>query len=189
VDKDRGLLRALTECELLHDIVLHLHRCRSRESDDRRRPERRDVLAEHTVIRPEIVTPLRNTVGLVDRDEPGLAPGQHLRKARNAQPLRRNEQEIERAVEVGPAGLPCVFAAQPGVDAGDTEAQIVKLRRLVVHQGDQRGDDQRRAAARNRGQLVAERLARARRHHEQHVSTRVCRAGAGNDWLEGIAKV
>jgi hypothetical protein len=55
------------------------------------------------------------------------------------------------------------------VDAGHAEAERVELGCLVVHQRDQRRDDQRCAAARNRRQLVAERFARARRHHQQHI--------------------
>ena len=40
---------------------------------------------------------------------------------------------------------------------------------LIFHQGDQRADDQRGAAARDAGQLIAERLAGAGGHHQQDV--------------------
>jgi hypothetical protein len=45
---------------------------------------------------------------------------------------------------------------------------------LVLHQGDQRRDDQREVGPHQRGELVAERLARARRHHDQHVAVGQC---------------
>ena len=43
---------------------------------------------------------------------------------------------------------------------------------LVLHQRHQRRDHERQVGAHQRGQLVAERLARARRHHHQHVAVR-----------------
>ena len=54
------------------------------------------------------------------------------------------------------------FGAQAfGLERGD----------LVFHQGDERADDQRRATAREAGELVAQRLAGARRHDQEHVFT------------------
>ena len=47
---------------------------------------------------------------------------------------------------------------------------------LVLHQRDERGDDQRQVRPHQRGQLVAERLARAGRHDHEHVAVRQRRA-------------
>ena len=43
---------------------------------------------------------------------------------------------------------------------------------LVLHQRDERRHDQRQVRAHERGQLVAERLARAGGHHHEHVAVR-----------------
>ena len=58
-----------------------------------------------------------------------------------------------------------------------------KLGDLVFHERDQRADDQRGAAARDGGQLVAERLAGAGRHHQQHIAAR--NRGAADLFLVG----
>ena len=52
------------------------------------------------------------------------------------------------------------------------EPRSRELRHLVLHQRDERADHQRRAAAREAGQLVAERLAGAGRHDEEDVPPR-----------------
>jgi hypothetical protein len=43
---------------------------------------------------------------------------------------------------------------------------------LVLHQRDERRDDDGEVVREQRGKLVAERLARARRHHDERVATR-----------------
>ena len=53
------------------------------------------VLAEHAVVRPEIVAPLRNAVRFVDGDEGGLALRQHFGKARHPEPFRRDEEKLQ----------------------------------------------------------------------------------------------
>ena len=60
-------------------------------------------------------------------------------------------------------------AVAAGVDALRPQAERLELRDLVVHERDQGRDDERRAAAGEAGELVAERLAGAGGHDEQHV--------------------
>ena len=56
------------------------------------------------------------------------------------------------------------------MDAGDAQAGGGELGGLVVHERDERRDDQRGAAAGDGGKLVAEGLARAGGHDEQRVA-------------------
>ncbi len=56
------------------------------------------------------------------------------------------------------------------MDSGDAEAEGGELGGLVVHEGDERGDDQRRAAAGEGGELVAEALAGSGGHDEEDVA-------------------
>ena len=58
-----------------------------------------------------------------------------------------------------------------------------ELRDLVLHQRDERADDQRGAAARDAGQLVAERFAGARGHDEQDVPALDRRLRQTSSWL------
>ena len=57
----------------------------------------------------------------------GLALGQHLGKAGDAQPLRRDEEELQAAVEVVDAGLARGGAVAAGVDALHGEAALLEL--------------------------------------------------------------
>ncbi len=88
--------RRVIEAELSDDVVLDLRCGRGGEGDDRRRPEQRQPLPEHPVIRPEIVPPLRDTVRLVDGDERGSALGQHLGKAGDAEALGAMKRKSSR---------------------------------------------------------------------------------------------
>jgi hypothetical protein len=55
------------------------------------------------------------------------------------------------------------------VNSPNTQPQPFELGRLIFHQGNQRRDHQSRSTQRNRRQLVAERLAKACRHHQEQI--------------------
>jgi len=93
------------------------------------------------------VSPGADAVGFVDGDERGLAAGEHLGEAGDAEAFGGDEEEVECAVEVVAAGLAGVIAGEAGVDAADVEAEGGELGGLVVHEGDERADDERRSAA------------------------------------------
>ena len=128
------------------------------------------MLAEGAVVGAEVVAPGADAVGLVDGDEGGLAAGEHLGEAGDADPLGRDEEEVERAGEVVAAGLCGRRRGRVGVDAGDAQTGGGELGGLVVHERDERDDDQRGAAAGDGGKLVAERLAGAGGHDKQRVA-------------------
>ena len=56
-----------------------------------------------------------------------------------------------------------------GIQAPGLDAEMAERRHLIAHQRDQRRDDEGQALAGQRRQLVAERLAGARRHDGEHV--------------------
>ena len=92
--------RAYAKAKLLRDVPLHNRRRCCRKRDDRSGPQRRQMLPDVPVIRPEIVAPCRYAMRLIDRDQARLSFGEHLREAPHAQPLRRNEQKVELPVQV-----------------------------------------------------------------------------------------
>src|ERR1019366_9037013 len=102
---------------------------------------------------------------------------------RDLEALRRDEEKIELAVEVRAAGRSRRLAVAARMDwvAGDAAAR--ELRHLVFHERDERADDERRSAARQARKLIAERFARPRRHHEEHVVPE--RGGATRLFLVG----
>ena len=85
------------------------------------------------------------------------------------QPLGRDIEQPQRAVAQAVEDAAALVGLGGGVERRGGNAERVELGDLVAHQRDQRRDDQRQAAARQRRQLVAQRLAGAGRHHRQHV--------------------
>ena len=120
-------------------------------------------------------------MGLVDRDERRRAAGQHLGEAGDPQPLGGDEEEVEPPLEVRLDDRARGGPVAAGVDALRPQAQRLELRDLVLHERDERGDDERRAAAGEAGELVAERLAGAGGHDEEHVAA--LRGGAAHGLL------
>jgi hypothetical protein len=89
-----------TQTQLLCDVALDQRRRRCSERDDRRGPERRQVLADGPVIRAEVVSPLGNAVRLVDGHQARPPFGEHLRESSHAQPLRGDEEEVQFSVQI-----------------------------------------------------------------------------------------
>src|SRR5581483_10476640 len=91
-----------------------------------------------------------------------------------AQPLWRDKEELQVAVQLIDTGLPRALTVPAGMNAGNRKTACRELGGLVFHQRDQRADDQGCPAARYGGQLVAERLSRAGGHDQQDVPSGDC---------------
>ena len=83
-------------------------------------------------------------------------------KPAHAQPLRRDEEKLQLAVQIIDAHLARGRAIAPGVDAFHREAAFPQLGELIFHQRDQRTDHQRRAR-RARARAVDSRATSPRR--------------------------
>ena len=114
---------ASTKRKLADDVVLHDGGCGGSERHDGRGTQRREVLPQHAIIRPEIVTPLRNAMRFVNSDQRGLSLGQHFGESRHPKPLRRNEHELHFAVQIVAAGLSGCQAVHAGMHARDFAAE------------------------------------------------------------------
>ena len=157
------------EVELGGDVVLDARRRGGGQGQHRRRTQPRQALAQQPVVGTEVVAPLGDAVRLVDRDQLRPATFQELDEAGDAQPLGRDEQEVQLAVAVEPAGLPRLVPRPPGVDAFGAQPELAQLGRLILHQRDERREDEGRTAAEQARKLVAERLAGAGRHDDEAV--------------------
>ena len=140
----------------------------------RAQPARR--VGEAEVVRAEVVAPLRDAVRLVDHEQAHVRGLQRLGEARRREALGR---DVEQAHLAGGGALhhgavdPRVLL---GVDhGGASRGHALQALDLVLHQGHERRDHHREVVAHQRRQLVAQRLARARGHDDEHV---VRRAGA-----------
>ena len=107
---------------------------------------------------------------LVDGEQRHPGAGNGFHEARAAEPFRRDVQQV---VGARPARLqPFLLLArrQRAVDVGGGDAPRLQGVHLILHQGDERRDDQRAAVAEDRRQLVAQGFAAAGRHHGQDVA-------------------
>ncbi|GAB1411428.1 hypothetical protein MASR1M97_01640 [Candidatus Desulfobacillus denitrificans] len=129
--------------------------------------------AELEVLRAEVVAPLRDAVRLVDGEEGEAVAGglaELVREVGREQPLRRDVEQVEFARHEGAAGAVGLLRRLAGMQAGGAHAGFEERRHLVLHQGDQRRDDEGRARPQQGRDLVAQRLAAAGGHQHQGVA-------------------
>src|ERR1700677_157205 len=115
----------LAEPKLRRDILLDQRRRGCRERQRRDRTEDRQILPQHAVIRPKVVSPLRDAVRFVDGNERGLSCGEHLRKARDTEPFGSDEQELKVAVQVVDACSTRALTIPAGMNALGCQAKVL----------------------------------------------------------------
>ena len=129
-------------------------------------------LAQVGVLRSKRRSPLRDAVGLVDREQRDRQPRERREHALGHQPLRRHVEQPGLSRCRPSPRRHVLGAAVAGVDAVRRDPHQPKGRDLVLHQRHQRRDDYRETFPDQRRNLEAKRLARARRHDGQHVAAR-----------------
>ena len=169
--EDRGVRHA----EILLDVHLHLGGGGSRQGDERSRTYFVDDGADTSVLGTEVMSPLRDAVRLVDGIERNLDFAQEGDVVLLGQRLGREVEQLGLALEHVGADL---------LDGRLVERRIeevcnTRLGRegahgvhLVLHQGDERRDDDGDALHQKRRKLVAQRLAAARGHQYEGISAR-----------------
>ena len=170
--------------ERLADVASRLRRRRRGHPEERRIAERLEAAPDEEVVGAEVVPPHAHAVHLVHDDEPDADVGEELDEARLPQTLRcrvdeprvpgRHPGEARRRLLDGERGV------DEGRGRGDLRRQLVHL---VLHQRDQRREDERRLGTEHRGELVRERLPGAGRHERERVAA--CDRGAHDVLLPG----
>ena len=131
--------------------------------------ERFDDLAQAQIFGTEVVTPLRDAMGLVDgeaADREALQIGDHVVAQ---EPLGRDVEKAQRPLLQAARDPAPLVGLGRGIEGRGLDPELAELRHLVAHQRDQRRDDQREALADDRRQLEKQRLAAAGRHDGEHV--------------------
>ncbi len=108
-----------------------------------------------------------------------LHPAQAVERAVHEQALRREIEQLERPRLQRACGAPGLVSIRLGVQRAGLDAELAECGHLVVHEGDQRRDDERRAGPAERRNLVAQAFAATRRHEHERVA-------AGHDPRDGI---
>ena len=133
-------------------------------------------LCEATILRAELVSPLADAVGLVDRDEtdaPLTESGTKRLAAVADQAFRRHiQQSAASRVEVV-VDLPALVRAQRAVQGRRRHPARDEAVHLVLHERQEGRDDETQTAVRTyeRWHLEAERLATARGQHHHTVAS------------------
>ncbi len=102
------------------------------------------------------------------------------------QPLGRDVEKPQRTLVEATRDPPALVGIGGGIEACRLDPGLAQLGDLVAHQRDQRRNHQGEAAAHDRRELEAERLAAARRHDREHV---LARERGGEDVLLTGTKV
>ena len=159
--------------QLLDDVAADAIGGRGRQGDGRRVAQQLAEIAQAGVVGAEIVSPLADAMGLVDR--------QQLRSHRRGPPRGTARCETAPAPRrpAGTARPPCwssrAYCSAIGrraVDERDRQPERLELIDLVLHQGDQRRDDQRQAVEDHGRQLVAEAFSAAGGHDAEAIPPR-----------------
>jgi len=125
---------------------------------------------ELAIVGAEIVAPLADAMRLVNRDQRQRNTPEQLPEARGRRSFGSDVEKVELTAAKALDG-PLAVAVRRG-QRRRANAQCLRAANLVMHQRDQRRNDQRRAFPGERRQLIAERLARAGRHHRQRMLSR-----------------
>ena len=180
VDEIRSVERAdehlgVAQCQLGDDVVPHLPGRGGREGVD---GELGKVVAELTKppeLRPELMSPLADAVGLVDRHEPDTPRVEPRAKRYTTlahQPLRGDvEQTTPSGVEFGVDRAPIV-RRQRAVERRGRHTTRHQTVHLVLHQRDERRHDkpETTVGAHQRRHLEAQRLAASGGQHDDAVT-------------------
>ena len=113
------------------------------------------------ILRAEVVSPVADAVRLVDRDGADVQLRQTRHKAARDRSLGRDEQQAEFALFESAVCFFDLVVGVVGVQGGRRVAVEREPVDLVLHERDQRTDDERELARDHRRELVAEALAPA----------------------------
>src|SRR2546425_5141640 len=132
-----------------------------------------EPLAQHAelpVLRPEVVAPLADAVRLVHREERRIGARQLLGEAVHDQALRRDVEQVVAAGAEAAEHLRALRRRLAAVEVRGGHACLAKTVDLVLHERDERRDDDGQALQMRGGRLVAERFAAARGEHDDGIA-------------------
>ena len=155
------------------DVGRDLRRRRRGRGHERLRAQPARRVGEAEVVRAEVVAPLRDAVRLVDDEQADAGGAQRLGEARRREALGRDVEQAHLTGggprQGGAIGRRVLLGVDDGRAPGSDPLEPLDL---VLHQRHERRDHHGEVVAHERRQLVAERLARARGHDDEHVARR-----------------
>ena len=169
--QERGLhMVGLVDPKGPADIGRDGRRGRGRECQNGADAEFLGHMRQSQIFRPEVVPPLRDAVGLVHRHHRDPGPRKPRDELFIRQPLRGDVEQFQRAAADTVIDARRLGRRERGIEPRRRDAPRLERLDLILHQGDQRRDDDRQPVHQEAGQLVAERLAGARGKERKRAS-------------------
>ena len=166
----RDELARVVQLQTQGDFGARLRVGRGRERDAR---HVRELLVQHRqldVFGTEVMAPLGHAMRLVDGEQGDLRGLEQVQAALRHQALGRHVDEVDLARAHQALDAARFFVGLRGIEEGGAHAHFGQRIDLVLHQRDQRRDDDADAIAQQRRDLVAQRLAAAGGHQHQRVA-------------------
>ena len=127
-------------------------------------------LRQPQIVGPEVVPPFRDAMGFIHGKQRDPRPLNGLAEPFVDEPFRRDVQQPQPARANLVHHGPVLVQGQRGIEPPRGDAPSHQRVDLILHQGDQRRNDQRQARQQQGGNLVAERFAAAGREHGRRRS-------------------
>ncbi len=160
----------LAEAELADDVVADVRRGGGRVGVER---DVGEAILEHpqpAILGAEVVPPFADAVGLVDRQERERHLLQEVERPVGEQSLGREVEQLQPLGFDLVGDLAFLGGRERAVDAGRADAAVDQRVDLVLHQRDQRRDDDREPRHGERRRLEAEALAAAGGEHDERIA-------------------
>ena len=175
VDQVRPIERAdehlrLAQPQLADDVVADVGRRGGRVGVERHVRKTVFEHAQAAILRPEVVTPFADAVGLVDGQERQRHLLQKIERPIGEQPLGREIQQLQSLGFDFVGDLALLGSGERAVDASRADAAIHERVDLILHQRDQRRDHDRQPGHGERRRLEAETLAAAGGQHHERIA-------------------
>ena len=148
------VISRIAHAELARDVGAHLGGRRRGEREDRRLAEPRDDGAEGEVVGTEVVSPLAHAVCLVDDEQAHRAREQPIEEVAVLEPLGREVEDLALALLDLARRLARLARGEMRVHGERVHAVRVQLVLLVLHQRDERADDDGEPGKQQRGELI-----------------------------------
>ncbi len=156
--------------EMLDDVLAHPLGGRGGEGHDRDAREALAQSAKLPVLGPEIVAPLGDAMRLVNDDAADIPGAGAIEEAREQEPLWGGVEKLGLAGVEGAEARFGLGGAEGRIEKSGRNARHLERIHLVLHEGDQGGDDDGQPLLHDCGKLKAKRFPAAGRQQREDIA-------------------
>ena len=164
------LARGFAEAQLADDVGADIGGGGGRDGEDGDVGEAVERVPDVEVV-GAVMSPLADAVRLVDSEKGQFRAGDRLEEGRVPESFGGNVHELVVAVRHRREAEVHFVGRDGRVEEGGGDVAFFECGDLILHQGDERRDDERRAREEEGGELVAEGLTGAGRHDDDGVAS------------------